>query len=42
VKAALGVIGKTQDFDLDKNGVVNFPGDAIESAKRTLGITPCL
>ena len=32
-KAALGIIGKTMDFDLDGNGSVNFSGDTILSAK---------
>jgi len=32
-KAALGVIGKTMDFDLDGNGNVSFTGDAVLSAK---------
>ena len=32
-KAALGIIGKTMDFDLDGNGNVSFTGDTILSAK---------
>jgi len=37
-KAALGIIGKTMDFDLDGNGNVNFTGDTILSAKMALHV----
>jgi len=37
-KAALGIIGKTVDFDLDGNGLVNFTGDTILSARVALHV----
>ena len=37
-KAALGLIGKTMDFDLDGNGLVSFTGDTILSAKMALHV----
>jgi len=33
--------GKTMDFDLDKNGVADFGGDAIQEAKFAFKILPC-
>jgi len=33
--------GKTMDFDLDKNGVADFGGDAIQEAKYAFHILPC-
>jgi len=37
-KAALGIIGKTQDFDLDGNAIINFTGDTILSARLALHV----
>jgi len=37
-RAASGLIGKTMDFDLNGDGVVNFPGDALLSAVLSLGL----
>jgi hypothetical protein len=33
--------GKTNDFDIDKNGVVNFVGDVTQELKFVLGIEVC-
>ena len=37
-KAALGIIGKTMDYDLDGNGNVSFTADTILSAKMALNV----
>jgi len=34
--------GRNGTFDINKDGIVNFTTDVIESARRALGVTPCL
>ncbi len=40
-KAAMLQVGATSDDDVNKDGVVNLPGDVINHARRTLGVVLC-
>ena len=37
-KAAMFQVGATSDYDLNRDGVVNLPGDVINHARRVLGV----
>ena len=40
-RAAMLQIGATSDYDLNKDGVVNLPGDVLNHARRVLRVVPC-